>query len=211
MKTAAARTFFTLWAMLCLGCSPVGASDVDGPAASKGEGLAKTREITEGSFRSLTIGESKDQVLAALRKMGATRIRPGLGEQVAVKRAEDLSKLQDAEGIRNAGVLPLGIERIQCAERAVEPAKLDQRQRDGKSRPPRVRRPGRHGVGGGQRLVVGTLRGVRVPQRDQDARVARRLRQGRLEEPLLRHRRRGDETLHVVLEGLQRERRHAGR
>ena len=97
MNTATARTFFTLCTLLWLGCSPAGASD--DPAASKGEELAKTREIIEGSFGSLTIGESKDQVLNALRKMGATRVVPGLGDQVAVKRAEDLSKLQDAQGV----------------------------------------------------------------------------------------------------------------
>lgn len=107
MKIATGWTLFILWALLCLGCSPVGASDAQGPTTSNGEttaekeleGLAKTSEITEGSFRSLTIGESKDQVLAALRKMGASRIKPGLGEQAPVKRAEDLSKLQDAEGL----------------------------------------------------------------------------------------------------------------
>lgn len=106
METATARTFFTLWALLCLGCSSVGSSDANEPAVSKGEEaamelekLATTKVITEGSFRVLTIGDSKNQVLVALRKMGATRIDVGLGEQMAVKRAEDLSKLREAEGI----------------------------------------------------------------------------------------------------------------
>lgn len=106
MKTAAGGTFFTFWALLCLSCFSAGASDTDGAAAPKAEKAAKeheelsrTREITEGSFRSVTIGESKDQVLADLREMGVARIKPGLGEQVPVKRAEDLSKLRDAEGV----------------------------------------------------------------------------------------------------------------
>lgn len=106
MATATARTFFTLWVLLCLGCSSVGSSDPNEPAVSKREEaamepekLATTKEITEGTFRALTIGDSKNQVLVALRKMGATRIEIGLGEQVAVTRAEDLSKLREAGGI----------------------------------------------------------------------------------------------------------------
>ena len=63
------------------------------------EALETTTELTEGSFRSLTIGESKDQTLAGLRQMGASRIMPDLGEQAPVETPGDLSKLQDAEGI----------------------------------------------------------------------------------------------------------------
>lgn len=130
MEAATGWSFFTLWVLLCLGCSPGGASHANGPIASKGEEapkeieeLEKTKEITEGSFRSLAIGESKDQVLVALRKMGATRIKPGLGEQVAVKSAEDLSKLRDAEGIIiGAGVVTITfdgnvVQRITVAPR----------------------------------------------------------------------------------------------
>ena len=47
----------------------------------------------------LTIGESKKQALAGLREMGVSRVMPGLGEQVAVTKAEELSELQDAEGV----------------------------------------------------------------------------------------------------------------
>jgi len=98
---------FLLWgAVLCIGCSPVGASNGSEPAASDEaaaakelEALTKSMEVTEGSFRSLTIGESKEQTLAGLHEMGVARIQPGLGERVAVTKAEDLSKLQDAEGI----------------------------------------------------------------------------------------------------------------
>jgi hypothetical protein len=101
------RVDFLFWvAVLCIGCSPVGASDGREPsaqdeavAAKEFESLTKSMEVTEGSFRSLTIGESKDQALAGLREMGVARVRPGLGEQIAVKKAEDLSKLQDAEGV----------------------------------------------------------------------------------------------------------------
>ncbi len=63
------------------------------------EAIEKTTDLTEGSFRSLTIGESKDQTLADLRQMGASRIMPDLGEQAPVETPGDLSKLQDAEGI----------------------------------------------------------------------------------------------------------------
>ena len=101
------RTLFFLGvAVFCIGCSPVGASDGRKPstqdeaeAAKEFEALTKSMEVTEGSFRSLTIGESKEQALAGLRKMGVAGVRPGLGEQVAVKKAEDLSKLQNAEGV----------------------------------------------------------------------------------------------------------------
>ncbi len=63
------------------------------------EALETTTELTDGSFRSLTIGESKGQVLAGLRQMGATRVMPGMGEQPWVKTVDDLSRLQGAEGI----------------------------------------------------------------------------------------------------------------
>lgn len=107
MRIASAWTLFTLWALIYLSCSPVGASDAQRSATSNGEttpekeleGLVKTREITDGSFRLLTIGESKDEVLVDLRKMGVARIKPGLGEQVAATTAEDLLKLQNAEGL----------------------------------------------------------------------------------------------------------------
>lgn len=102
------RSLLVVWsAVLCMGCSPVGVSDAGETSASQDENtrakelehLAKTQEVTEGSFRALTIGESKDQALAGLRKMGVTRVKPGLGERVVVKKAEDLPKLHDAEGI----------------------------------------------------------------------------------------------------------------
>ncbi len=63
------------------------------------EALETTTELTEGSFRSLTIGESKGQVLAGLRQMGASEVRPGLGDQPWVETADDLSRLKGAEGI----------------------------------------------------------------------------------------------------------------
>jgi hypothetical protein len=101
------RMAFLLWgAVLCMGCSPVGASNGGEPAAhdeaaaaKELEALTKSMEVTEGSFRLLTIGESKKQALAGLREMGVSRVMPGLGEQVAVTKAEDLSELQDAEGV----------------------------------------------------------------------------------------------------------------
>ncbi len=100
--------------LLCFACSPMNsavAEEANAPSHAVAsdkeaeefgrmmEALEKTTELTEGSFRSLTIGDTKDQVLAGLRQMGATRVSPGLGEQPWVKTADDLSRLQDAEGI----------------------------------------------------------------------------------------------------------------
>ena len=96
-----------LWSVVfCVGCSPIDASNREGPVTpdeaammKEFEGLVKKKGIVEGSYRSLRIGASKDQALASLREIGVASIEPGLGEQVAVKKPEDLSKLQDAEGI----------------------------------------------------------------------------------------------------------------
>lgn len=86
---------------LCMGCSLESAADAGGTfhGVPNVKELEEFKEITEGSFRALTIGESKDQVLAHLLEMGMRTVSPDLPRRVVVTKADDLSKLRLAEGI----------------------------------------------------------------------------------------------------------------
>ena len=87
------------------------------------------------------------------------------------------------------------MQRPQFLVGAVEPLEFDQRQRNVEPGAAKLRRLRRHGARHGERLLVQILLEVHIPQRHQHTAVMRRPRHRALEEPLLRHRRRGHQPL----------------
>lgn len=108
-------TSFLCGAALCIGNLLNGASAAEQRVASQSdesraerelerltkeiEALEKRWTITQGSYRTLTIGESKEQVLSGLREIGVRSVRPNLAEQTRVTTPEDLPALKDAQGV----------------------------------------------------------------------------------------------------------------
>jgi hypothetical protein len=59
----------------------------------------RAEEITKGTFRKLTVGDSKDQVLRQLDAMGVEFVYPDLANRAEVGNSEDLGALRSADGI----------------------------------------------------------------------------------------------------------------
>lgn len=76
-----------------------GKSPEDAIGVEKLEKLSHRQEITEGGFRDVRIGHTKDQVVKDLLAFGAAGVRPGPKDVVEATRPEDLARLRDAEGL----------------------------------------------------------------------------------------------------------------
>jgi len=75
------------------------ASGVDKNVLEELSKLERRQEITEGGFREVEIGQTKDQVIKALLALGAHRVVPDLTDVGEITQPEDLATLRDAEGL----------------------------------------------------------------------------------------------------------------
>lgn len=84
------------------GCSGVDAQE---PGASIEalrsimKSVIREEEITDGGFNEIMVGDSKDEVLEALKAMNVSYIKPDLKNRIRVTRPEDIERLRSAEGI----------------------------------------------------------------------------------------------------------------
>ena len=82
------------------GCSAGSSNDAEYEAAMRRlQSQIEDREVTEGSFRGLSIGHSKGQSLTDLRAMGVQFVQPDLRDEIRVTRSAELAKLRTAPGL----------------------------------------------------------------------------------------------------------------
>ncbi len=109
--------------MVPAGCSADSSNDAEYEAAMRRlQSQIKEKEVTEGSFRGLSIGHSKDQSLTDLRTMGVQFVRPDLRDEIRVTRSADLEKLHAAPGlIVGAGTVVISFDDDEVVRVAVAP------------------------------------------------------------------------------------------